>query len=724
MMSSLYCAHFQLEETPFSVAPDPCFLYMSEQHREALGHLLYGVGEGGGFVQLTGEVGTGKTTICRTLLCQLVSSDGGSPSHRQDRPESDREALDYGLRADDDVAPGGHRPLRGARGRALADRRPPVTAADRIEQQIEPVLGNRAQSPGVCTAPDNVDVALIFNPNLTVLELLETICEELHIEPAGDDTSTKAHVDRLYAYLLDANARGRRTILIIDEAQSLSRDVLEQIRLLTNLETNENKLLQIFLIGQPELRSMLARDDLRQLAQRVTARYHLEPLSRAETEHYIRHRLSVAGCERKVFSAAAVRHIYRLTGGTPRLINSLCDRALLGAYTTGREDVNARIVRRADRELRGASVPRRIFTMRYAALGCATAVVLVLGILAMDSSQGFLPDVIARTNFAVAIHDLKKGLVERAWKQPLAESRNIEPEAIETAEPTLVAALFPGEDADVALVPPATHENDPVVNAPPVQTPVDGPVESDSSGLSSAESRLLAVRRQGEVSIRRTLGEHLDFLGSGAAIGTEERLFALWGLPETPVGGELCTQAADRGLVCFAKSGSWGKLRGFDLPALLSLRLDEGEPVRALLVGLAGQDATLYLGHRQLTFRLHEIDRYWTGDFMLLWKPPLERVTVIRPSQFGEPVQWLRTVFARVDGLTMEAGSAAPFDAELAERVKEFQRRRGLRSDGIVGPETLIHLSTVIRDSEKPTLSAATVSAAEAVEPTVAYLRE
>ena len=724
MMSSLYCAHFRLEETPFSVAPDPCFVYMSEQHREALGHLLYGLGEGGGFVQLTGEVGTGKTTICRTLLCQLVSGDGGSPSHRQDRPESDREALDYGLSADDDVAPGGHRPLRGAQGRTLANRRPPVTVEDRIERQVEPVLGNRTRSPGVCTGPDNVDVALIFNPNLTVLELLETICEELHIEPAGDDTSTKAYVDRLYAYLLDANARGRRTILIIDEAQGLSRDVLEQIRLLTNLETNENKLLQIFLIGQPELRSMLARDDLRQLAQRITARYHLEPLSRAETEHYIRHRLSVAGCERKVFSAAAVRHIYRLTGGTPRLINSLCDRALLGAYTTDREGVNARIVRRADRELRGASVRRRTFTMRYAALGCATAAVLVLGILAIDSSQGFLPEVIARTNIAVAIHDLKKGLVERAWKQPLAESKNFEPEAIETAEPTVVAALFPGEDADVAFVPPATHEIDPVVNAPPVQTPAHRPAESDSSAPASAESRLLAVRRQGELSIRRTLGEHLDFLCSGAAMGAEERLFALWGLPETPLGGELCTQAADRGLVCFAKSGSWGKLRGFDLPALLSLRLDEGEPVRALLVGLEGQDATLYLGRRQLTFPLHEIDRYWTGDFMLLWKPPLERVTVIRPSQFGEPVQWLRTVFARVDGLAVEASSAASFDAELAERVKDFQRRRGLRSDGIVGPETLIHLSTVIRDSEKPTLSAATVSAAESVQPTVAYLRE
>jgi general secretion pathway protein A len=724
MMSSLYCAHFRLEETPFSMAPDPCFVYMSEQHREALGHLLYGLGEGGGFVQLTGEVGTGKTTICRTLLCQLVSGDGDSPNHCHNRPEPELDALDYGLSVDHDAVPDGRRPLRGAHGRTLARRRPPARGEDRIERQVEPVHSDRTRSPGGSTDPDNVDVALIFNPNLTVSELLETICEELNIEPAGDDTSTKAYVDRLYAYLLDANARGRRTILIIDEAQSLSRDVLEQIRLLTNLETNENKLLQIFLIGQPELRSMLARDDLRQLAQRITARYHLEPLSRAETGHYIRHRLSVAGCERKVFSTAAVRRIYRLTGGIPRLINSLCDRALLGAYTTDREGVNARIVRRADRELHGTSGARWTFALRYAALGCAMAAVAVVGILALDTGQGFLPDAIAHTNFAVAMRDLKKDLVERAWKQPLADSKSIAPEAVGSAKPTVMAALFPGEDANVALGPPATQAIDSKANALPVQTPAVRPAESDASRLVSAESRLLAIRRQGEASTRRTLGEHLDFLGSGASIGTEQRLFALWGMPKTPASGKLCTKAAERGLMCFAKSGSWAKLRGFDLPALLNLRADGGEPVHALLVGLAGQDATLYLGRRQLTFQLHEIDRYWTGDFMLLWKPPLERVTVIRPSHFGESVQWLRTIFARVDGLAVEARSAASFDAALAERVKDFQRRRGLRSDGIVGPETLIHLSTLIRDSGKPTLGAATVSAAEGAEPTVAYLRE
>lgn len=650
MMSSLYCAHFRLEETPFSIAPDPRFVYMSEHHREALGHLLYGLGEGGGFVQLTGEVGTGKTTICRTLLCQL---------------------------------------------------------------------------------PDNVDVALIFNPKLTVLELLQTICEELHIEPAGYDTSTKVYVDRLYAYLLDANTRGRRTILIIDEAQGLSRDVLEQIRLLTNLETNENKLLQIFLIGQPELRSLLVRDDLRQLAQRITARYHLEPLSRAETKHYIRHRLAVTGCERQLFSTTAVRIIFRLTGGVPRLINSLCDRALLGAYSTDRESVNARIVRRAHRELHGASLPRWAFTMRYAALGCATAAVLVAGILATDTGQGLLsnlivrgPNLIARSNLVAANPGAREGLVDKARTPPAVDAKKHEPGAIESTQPAVVATLFPAEDASIALVSPATYEIDPVVNRPPVQEGAERSAKSDSSEPDAAESELLAVQRQHRASTRRTLGEHLEALGSDASFAAEQRLFSLWGIPETPVGGDLCAQAADRGLVCFTKSGSWNKLRGFDLPALLSLRRDGGEPVRALLVGLAGQDATLYLGRQQLTFRLHEVERYWTHHFTLLWKPPLERVTLIHPSHFGAPVQWLRTLFTRVDGVEVEVGNVASFDAELGERVKYFQRRRGLYADGIVGPETLIHLSTVIRDPDKPTLSAATVSAAQRVEPTVAYLRE
>ena len=206
----MYLAHFNLAESPFSITPDPRFVQLTKSHREALAHLLYGLGEGGGFVQLTGEVGTGKTTICRTLLRQL---------------------------------------------------------------------------------PEHVDVALIFNPQLTAPELLESLCTELGIERPQQELSIKALMDRIYAYLLDANARGRRTVLILDEAQNLSSALLEEVRLLTNLETDDTKLLQVFLIGQPELRSKLARRSLRQLAQRITARYHLGSLSAEETAAYVRHRL-------------------------------------------------------------------------------------------------------------------------------------------------------------------------------------------------------------------------------------------------------------------------------------------------------------------------------------------------------------------------------------------------------------------------------------------------
>src|SRR5210317_846476 len=210
----MYLEHFNLTERPFSITPDPRFLYMSARHREALAHLLYGLSEGGGFVQLTGEVGTGKTTICRCLLEQV---------------------------------------------------------------------------------PDNVDIALVLNPKVTSTELIATVCDELGIEYPAGDSSIKALTDELNRYLLDAHARGRRTVLILDEAQNLSADVLEQVRLLTNLETSTQKLLQIVLIGQPELRSLLAREDMRQLSQRVTARYHLDPISREEAGAYIKHRLQICG---------------------------------------------------------------------------------------------------------------------------------------------------------------------------------------------------------------------------------------------------------------------------------------------------------------------------------------------------------------------------------------------------------------------------------------------
>jgi general secretion pathway protein A len=293
----MYASYFGLKSEPFSIAPDPRYLFMSERHREALAHLLYGLGGGGGFVLLSGEIGTGKTTVCRLFLEQI---------------------------------------------------------------------------------PAHCNVAYIFNPKLTVLELLQSVCEEFHIGvPAkGASATVKDYLDPLNAFLLQAHAAGRNNVLIIDEAQNLSADVLEQLRLLTNLETNERKLLQIVLIGQPELRGMLAEPKLEQLAQRVIARFHLDALSEAETSHYVAHRLEVAGLDRPLpFDRKALRRVHQLSRGVPRRVNLLCDRALLGAFANGRPSVDRKTVDKAAAEVFDVSARRPAAWHRPAA-------VLALGLVA------------------------------------------------------------------------------------------------------------------------------------------------------------------------------------------------------------------------------------------------------------------------------------------------------------------------------------------------------
>jgi general secretion pathway protein A len=269
----MYTSFFGLSEKPFAITPDPRYLFLSERHAEALAHLLYGINESGGFIQLTGEVGTGKTTVVRTLLSRI---------------------------------------------------------------------------------PQHADVAVILNPRITPTEFLLSICEELGVEiDATERDSAKTMVDALNRRLLAAHSEGRRVTVIVDEAQNLSPSVLEQVRLLTNLETPTQKLLQIILIGQPELAEMLARNELRQLAQRITGRYHLSPLSREETRDYVRHRVRVAGVSAELFTNGSLREIHRLSGGIPRIVNVCCDRALLGAYTREQRSVNAALIRRAAGEVYG-----------------------------------------------------------------------------------------------------------------------------------------------------------------------------------------------------------------------------------------------------------------------------------------------------------------------------------------------------------------------------------
>jgi general secretion pathway protein A len=300
----MYKKFFGLKHEPFSIAPDPHYLFMSERHREALAHLLYGVRGGGGFVLLTGEIGAGKTTVCRCFLEQV---------------------------------------------------------------------------------PRRCNVAYIFNPRQTAEELLLSICEEFRlareVEP-GRMLTARDHVAALNEFLLRTHGVGQNNVLIIDEAQSLSAEVLEQLRLLTNLETNERKLLQIILIGQPELRDMLARPELEQLAQRVIARYHLDALTPQETAQYIHHRLSVSGLKGALpFDEAAMQRIHALSRGVPRRINLLCDRALLGAYASGKPQVDLAILDKAAAEVRGEVQPRRR-RARARSLRTRVAAALGLGVVA------------------------------------------------------------------------------------------------------------------------------------------------------------------------------------------------------------------------------------------------------------------------------------------------------------------------------------------------------
>ena len=538
----MYAAYFGLTERTFSLAPDPRYLYLSDVHREALAHLLYGLGEGGSFVQLTGEVGTGKTTVCRALLEQL---------------------------------------------------------------------------------PPDVDVAMIFNPRLTSVELLAAVCDELRVPYPSGTTSLKVLVDALSQALLDAHARGRRTVLIIDEAQNLSARVLEEIRLLTNLETTKEKLLQVILIGQPELAELLARRNLRQLAQRVTARYHLRSFTEEETRRYVQHRMEIAGQRQPIFTRLAVHAAHRLSRGVPRLLNTICDRALLGAYATGQTRVKERIVRRAAREVLGRRARRRRWMV-----ATATAALLLAagGTIALLASRG-LPSL-------------------GAW-----------PLRAETTSSTLA----------------------PAVGATPLEPASPAPT-------------LAAILGDPAVTADRT--------------SAFVNLYALWHL-DARSGAAVpgCEAGRAAGLRCLARTGTWTVLRRFDLPAILELATPDGKKHHVVLAGLDGERATLQIGEQRITLPTVEIERFWDGPFVMVWKSPVDGPLPLQPGMRGRDVVWLRRQLGAVDGRAAPASAGEPYDEELKRRVAAFQQIESLTPDGIAGEETLVRLAAATPGGNGPSLT-------------------
>jgi general secretion pathway protein A len=547
----MYTSFFGLQEKPFAITPDPRYLYLSERHAEALAHLLYGINEAGGFIQLTGEVGTGKTTVIRSLLEQL---------------------------------------------------------------------------------PGHAEVALILNPRVTPAEFLLTICEELHLQvPEGGRDSTKALMDLLGHYLLEAHARGRRVVLIVDEAQNLSPQTLEQVRLLTNLETATTKLLQIILIGQEELRTLLEQPDLRQLAQRITGRYHLSPLSRDESAGYVKHRMRVAGATAEAFTPGALKEIHRLSGGIPRVINVICDRALLGAFTREDHRVGGPYVRQAAAEVYGRPVPAP--WLRWATVGAVVGALALLGI----GSWAYLAS------------------------RPAAK--------VATNAPTAAAAPD-SRPAAAGTAPASKADSTPAAPPPP--------------------------------ALDQLLVQYANDTTTEAALA---KLFGRWGLTYAPARGRGCEQATAQGLECLFQKGSWAQLRTLNRPAILTLTDDLGATHQVLLVGLTDEAATVDLGGSTRDVPITSISRYWFGDFLLLWRPPLAVAKSLAPGMRGAEVRWLRDNLRAAQGLPQSAAGGDVYDEELTRLVQDFQRQHRLSADGVAGVQTQIVLDTVINPDGSPTLA-------------------
>ncbi|OOY61177.1 hypothetical protein BOW13_11935 [Solemya velum gill symbiont] len=639
----MYESYFGLSEKPFTIAPDPRYVFLSVVHEEALAHLLYGVQEGGGFVQLTGEVGTGKTTLVRTLLEQL---------------------------------------------------------------------------------PENVDLALVFNPKLSPLEFVASVCDEFGIEYDADKATLKTLVDALNAHLFESFSDGRRAVLIIDEAQGLSIDVLEQVRLLTNLETNREKLLQIILVGQPELRSKLGRKDLRQLAQRITARYHLEPLLPDEVRSYVAHRVGIAGSNRNLYTAAAMKALYKASGGVPRLINEIADRALLAAYVQEASVVDHTMVREAARQVLGETDERQAMLIQW---GAIAAVLLLLAALtgyllswhdeqapaisessetvqqALPPAQETAPPEQESTPpsspAAPAI------LIENGVSRPFDENSPpvVEPAAVDVEEtsqdvvetpqgnPSLEvtqdmpvtapgAVEEPQPSAEISDAPPRELSDEPAITAGP-----DVPV---AVSVQPAEQEQTSVD---EITFDEWLDKNIASMDEAQAM--RELAFS-WDLPAGTDSDSLCNGKKSNKIRCVTSTGNWTRISQLNRPVILTLNRGLIGNLHITIVGMDEESVALRFDGEVQRFFKSEIEPYWLGEFRYIWRlPELVRNAMIVPGSRGADVLWLRRQLSAIAGYEMgEDIDLADFDQPLVQLVMLFQESNHLDADGYVGEQTLQHI--------------------------------
>ena len=564
---SIYQQYFALNCEPFSIVPDPGFLYPSSQHRQAVAHLKYGLDREGGFVLLTGEVGTGKTTLTRTLLKRL---------------------------------------------------------------------------------PAHVRVAYVLNSTLEVTDVLASICQELSVElPQSSETSlSKNCIDALNADLIAAHSEGKKTLVVIEEAQNLSPEVLEILRLLSNLETATHKLLHILLVGQPELLETLAQKNQRQLNQRVVARFHLLPLAKADVANYVNHRLHHAGANRAIFDNAAMGKLFKLTKGVPRLINLICHHALLAAYATGAKTVSAKLVKKAAKEIFDIQLP------------------------AKKSSKKWLVALLIAGIFAV--------LIAEQYKANIPEIESEEVEIIDEIEPQTaqqVEALFEVVESGEILIQPSKQSVLPLIEPEPIA--VQGQDKDQSTVATAVNSNTFA------------------------------ELFAIWSIEVEPLFSEeeVFALAAinNMGAEKLSKSNI-DALLSIDRPGIIWIAEDNGRLKSYLLLALDAESVQLKSGDNSHRETLQWFAERWNGAFLFLWYSPSEIESLRLGDQNPLALNWLQSQLQLINSNYLPLITDGNYTEIIRDTVLEFQKQQGIRADGVVGRQTIMKLNQLAKPSI-PTLS-------------------
>jgi general secretion pathway protein A len=619
----MYTQFYGLREKPFSLSPDPRYLYLSDAHREALAHLLYGIEQGEGFIAITGEVGTGKTTLCRTLL-----------------------------------------------------------------QRIEP----------------GTEVAFIFNPQLSGLELLQTITAELGLPTEG--RTRRELTEQLNRFLLAKRQEGRRVLLIVDEAQTLERDALEQVRLLSNLETDTQKLIQIILIGQPELDTILESPELRQLRQRISVRWRLTPLSASETREYVRHRLRIAaGAPRELFTELALRELHRRSGGIPRLINLLCDRALLAGYASSATSIGLGLGTQTEQELRAGArgrpagdaaeqlARRRFGQQHWVPAAAALGIALLVGLLWLGIGRG---------DPAVAPGD---GNASRGAQAPQA----VAPADV-AAEPRASLAVPVGRAAPAAAEAEAHGAGAEPEGHRPAEPEVAAAAEAPSAAPPAAHTGPAAetLEPAPPADLGTALARHSPAATTAATL---DALLLAWG--SSPTRAELLSpeQAAavlrGQGLLLLPlRAADRAALRFFDQPAILVLRAFDGASRWALLraLGPGGEAILEGLGEGPWKLPFEAVEPYWDGEAFVAWKDFEQLPDVLRPGSRGASVTWLQDTLAQLGHYV--GPTTGEFDGPTIAAVRSLQDATQVQVDGTVGPLTKIRIYQALRDYGVPRLRA------------------